>query len=84
MENITSFKLGVSRHFCLFVVVVQLLSCVRLCDPVNCSRPDSSVPHQLPELTQTHVHKVGDAIQPSHSLSSSSAFNLSQHEGLFQ
>ena len=57
-----------------------------LCDPVDCSMPGFPVQHQLAELTQTHVHRVGDAIQPSHSLSSPSppAFNLSQHQGLFQ
>ena len=55
-----------------------------LCDPMDCSMPGFSVHHQLPELTQTHVHWVGDAIQPSHPLASPSppTFNLSQHEGL--
>ena len=53
--------------------------------PMDCSTPGSPVQHQLPELAQTHVHQVSDAIQPSHPLSSSSpAFNLSQHQGLFQ
>ena len=48
--------------------------------------PGLPVHHQLPELAQTHVHRVGDAIQPSHALSSPSSpvFNLSQHQGLFQ
>ena len=60
-------------------------SCPTLCDPMNCSMPGLPVHHQLPESTQTHVHEVGDAIQPSHPLSSPSpAFNLSQHQGLFQ
>ena len=61
-------------------------SCLTLCDPMDCSRPGLPVHHQLPEFTQTHVHWVGDAIQPSHPLSSPSppAFNLSQHQGLFQ
>ena len=64
---------------------VQSLSCVRLCNPMDCSTPGFPVHHQLLELTQTHVHRVGDAIQPSHPLSSPSpAFNLSQHQGLFQ
>ena len=65
---------------------VQSLSCVRLCDPMNCSMPGLPVHHQLPESTQTHVHRVGDVIQPSLSLSSPSppALNLSQHQGLFQ
>ena len=53
---------------------------------MNGRTPDLPVPHHLPELVQTHVHLVGDSIQPSHPLSSSSppAFNLSQHQGLFQ
>ena len=61
-------------------------SCLILCDPVDCSMPGFPVHHQLPEPTQTHVHHVGDAVQPSHPLSSPSplAFNLSQHQGLFQ
>ena len=60
-------------------------SCPTLCDPMNCSTPGLPVHHQLPESTQTHVHWVGDAIQPSHPLSSPSppALNLSQHQGLF-
>ena len=57
-----------------------------LCDPVDCSTPGLPVLHQLLEFAQTHVHRVGDAIQPSHPLSSPSppAFNQSQHQGLFQ
>ena len=57
-----------------------------LFDPMNRSTPGLSVHHQLPEFTQTHVHRVGDAIQPSHPLSSPSptAPNPSQHQGLFQ
>ena len=53
---------------------------------MDCSTPGLPVHHQLPEFTQTHVHQAGDAIQPSHPLSSPSppAFNLSQHQGLFQ
>ena len=60
-------------------------SCPTLCDPVDCSTPGFPVHHQLPELAQTHVHRVGDAIQPSDALlsPSPSAFNLSQHQGLF-
>ena len=58
-------------------------SCLTLCDPMNCSTPGHPVHHQLPELTQTHVHWVGDAIQPSHLLSSPSpSFSLSHHQGL--
>ena len=59
---------------------------VRLCPLMDCSPPGFPVHHQLPELTQTHVHPVGDAIQPSHPLSSPSppVFSLSQHQDLFQ
>ena len=65
---------------------VQLLSCVRLCNPMNCSTPGLPVHHQLPEFTQTHVHRVGDAIQTSPPLSSPSppAPNPSQHLSLLQ
>ena len=61
-------------------------SCLTLCDPMNRSTPGLPVHHQLPEFTQTHVHRVGDAIQASHSLSSPSplALNLSQPSGSFQ
>ena len=61
-------------------------SCPALCDPMDCSTPGLPVHQQLPELTQTHGHWVGDAIQPSHPPSSPSppAFNLSQHQGLFK
>ena len=61
-------------------------SCLTLCDPMNCSTPGLPVHHQLPEFTQTHVHRVSDAIQPSHSLLSPSptAPNPSQHQRLFQ
>ena len=61
-------------------------SCPTFCDPMNCSTPGLPVHHQLPESAQTFVHPLGDAIQPSHPLSSPSlpAFSLSQHEGLFQ
>ena len=61
-------------------------SCPILCDPMNRSTPGLPVHHQLPEFTQTHVHWVSDAIQPSHPLSSPSppALNLSQHQGLFK
>ena len=61
-------------------------SCQTLCDPMNHSMPGLPVHHQLLESTQTHVHRVGDAIQPSHPLSSPSppALNLSQHQGLFK
>ena len=60
--------------------------CPTLCYPMDCSTPGFPVHHQLPEFTQTHVHWVSDAIQPSHPLSSSSppTFNLSHHQGLFK
>ena len=86
-------ELGKGKHledqvlpfvFCLFSSVTQ--SCPALCDPMDCSTPVFLVHRQLLELTQTHVHRVGDAIQPSHPLSSPSppTFNLSQPQGLFQ
>ena len=64
--------------------VTQL--CLDLCDPTDCSMPGFPIHHQLPKLAQTHVHPVGDVIQPSHPLSSPSppALNLSQHQGLFK
>ena len=67
-----------------FSSVAQL--CPTLCDPMNRSTPGLPVHHQLPEFTQTHVHRVSDAIQPSHSLSSPSppVPNPSQHQSLFQ
>ena len=60
-------------------------SCPTLCAPMDCSTPGLPLIHYLPELAQTHVHRVSDAIQPSHPLPSPSppAFNLSQHQGLF-
>ena len=61
-------------------------SCHTLCDPMDQTTTGLPVHHQLSEFTQTHVHRVGNAIQPSHPLSSPSppAFNLSQHHGLFK
>ena len=61
-------------------------SCLTLCDPMNRSTPGLPVHHHLPEFTQAHVHRVSDAIQPSHPLSSPSppAPNPSQHQNLFQ
>ena len=73
---------------CLLSVQFSLVaqSCPTLCDPMNRSTPGLPVHHQLPEFTQTHVHQVGDAIQPSHPLPSPSppALNPSQHQGLIQ
>ena len=67
-----------------FSSVAQL--CPTLCDPMDCSTPGFPFRYQLPGLTQTHIHQVGDAIQSSHLLSPPSppAFNLSQHQRLFQ
>ena len=67
-----------------FSSVAQL--CPTLCDPMNYSMPGLPVHHQLPEFTQTHVHRVSDAIQPFHPLSPPSppALNISQHQSLFQ
>ena len=61
-------------------------SCPTLCGPMNCSTPGLPVHHQLPEVTQTHIHRVSDAIQSSHPLlsPSSPAPNPSQHQSLFQ
>ena len=66
-----------------FSLVAQ--SCLTLCDPMNRSMPGLPVHHQLPEFTQTHAYQVGDAIQPSHPLSSPSppAPSPSQHQSLF-
>ena len=75
----------------IFLLISQSVSSVAqsrltLCDPMNCSTPGFPGHHQLPELAQTHVHRVGDAIPPFHPLLSPSppAFNLSQHQGLFE
>ena len=67
-----------------FSLVSQL--CLTLCDPLDCSMPGFPVHLQFAEFTQTHVHWVGDTIQPSHSLPCPSPpfFNLSQHQGLFK
>jgi len=71
------------------VLIVQFSLVAQSCptlQPHDCSSPGFPVHHQIPELAQTHVHRVGDAIQPSHLLLSPSPppFNLSQHWGLFQ
>ena len=72
------------RWLCCCCSVAKL--CPTLCDPMNCSTPGSSVLHYLPEFVHTHVHWVGDAIQPSHPVPPRSppALNLSQHHDLFQ
>ena len=74
----------------LFFTLVQFSSAAQLCltlyDPMECSTPGFPVQHHFPEIAQTHAHQVGDAIQPSHPLLSPfpPAFNLSQHQSLFQ
>ena len=76
----------ISSYPCIQSSSVQLpQSCPTLCSHMDCSMPGLLVHHQLLELTQTHVHRVGDAVQPSHPLSfpSPPVFNLSQHQGLF-
>ena len=80
---------GIQSHNLMvhqFSQSVQSLSRVRLCNPLNRSTPGLLVHHQLPEFAQTHIHRVRDAIQSSHPLSSPSppAPNLSQHQSLFQ
>ena len=78
------FKLWGMTHSVQFSSVAQLWT--TLCNPMDCSMPGLPVHQQLPEFTQTHVHWVGGTIQPSHPLTSPSpsAFNLSQHQGLFK
>ena len=92
LGKIESKRRGWQRMRCLdnitysvqFSSVAQ--SCPTLCDPMNCSTPGLPVHHQLPEFTQTHVHRVRDAIQPSHPRSSPSSpdLNPSQYQSLFQ
>ena len=79
-----NYLYGIENLSIQFSSVAQ--SCPTLCDPMDWSMPGFPVHHQLRELTQTHVHQVSDAIQPSHPLlsPSSPAFDLSQHQGLFQ
>ena len=69
---------------CYCCLVAKL--CLTLCESMDCSTPGFPVLHYLPEFAQTHIHGIGDAIQPSHPLPPPSppAFNLSQHQGLFQ
>ena len=74
------------KQYRIFSSVQFIQLCLTLCNPMDRSAPGLPVHHQLPENTQTHVHPVSDAIQPSHLLSSPSphTFNLSQHQDLFQ
>ena len=84
LTTIKSWKINITGKRIQFSSVAQ--SCPTLCDPMNRSTPGLAVHHQLPEFTQTHIHRVSDAIQPSHPLSSPSppAPNPSQHQSLFQ
>ena len=79
-----SFFGGIRFSSVQFISVTQ--SCPTLCNPMDCSTPGLPVHHQLPELTQIHVHLFGDAIQSSHPLSSPSppTFSLFQHQGVFK
>ena len=83
---ITPSWLSGSWRFFLYQFSSVAQSCPTLCYPMNCSTPGLPVHHQLPEFTHTHVHRAGDAIQPSYPLSSTSppALNPSQHQSLFQ
>ena len=86
-ELVVLFQAGLSGSACERLSVSSVAQlCLTLCDRTDCSTSGFPVHHQLPEPTQTHVHPVGDAIQPSHPLSSPSppTFNLSQHQGLSQ
>ena len=79
--------LRIPLSFCAVSTLSSLqFSRVGLCEPMDCSTPGFPVHHQLAELAQTHVHRVSDAIQPSHPVLSPSppAFNLFQHQGLLQ
>ena len=84
------FALITEEGFLIYHAILQFSSvaqsCPTLCDPMNLSTPGLPVHHQLLEFTQTHVHRVSDAIQPSHPLLSPSppASNPSQHQSLFQ
>ena len=84
VTHLPASSLFLSFHSLQFSSVAQ--SCPALCDPMNHSTPGLPVYHKLPEFTQTHVHQVRDAIQPSHPLSSPCppAPSSSQHQSLFQ
>ena len=87
IKQITTLDKGSFYAWCLgiqFSSVAQL--CLTVCDLMDRGMPGLPVHHQLQEFTQTHLHWVSDAIQPSHPLSSPSpfAFSLSQHQGLFK
>ena len=83
-NNIRVKDMHSQARFSHFSSVTQ--SCPTLCNPMDWSMPGFPVHHQLPELAQSHVHRISDVIQPSHPLLSPSppAFSLFQHQGLFQ
>ena len=91
-KGLSDFHFHSLRKFEVYstVLLIQFSSvaqsCPTLCDPMNCNTPGLPVHHQLPEFTQTHVHRVGDAIQPSNPLSSRfpPTPNPSQHQGPFR
>ena len=89
-KNADSLNINNGKRCTMHKKLVQFTSvaqsCPTLCDPMSHTMPGLPVHHQLPEFTLTHVHPVGDAIQPSHPLSSPStpAPNTSKHQGLFQ
>jgi len=80
--QVDSLPLSHQKSPYTFICCSVSKSCPTLCETMNCSMPGFPALYYLPEFTQTHVHWVGDAIQPSHP--SPPAFNLSQHQGLFQ
>ena len=82
----TSWILPLMDVSCVLLFSSVTQSCLTLCKPMDCSTPGFPVHHQLPKLAQTQVHRVGDAIQSPHPLSSPfpPAFSLSQYQGLFQ
>ena len=82
-DTTSQFNYRMSEDNMVFSSIQSFIR-VRLCDPMNCSTPGLPAHHQLPESTQTHVHWVGNAIQPSHILSSPSppSLKLSQSQGL--
>ena len=82
-QTINEVKVNYENSSVQFSSVTQ--SCSTLCDPMNCNAPGLPVHHKLLEFTQTHAHRVSEAIQPSHSLSSPSlpVPNPSKHQGLF-
>ena len=84
--KIPSIKIIWKSPVQMFISSVVTQSCPTLCDPMDGSTPGFPIHYQLSEFTQTHVHWVSDAIQPSHPLSTPfpPAFNLSQHQGLFK